>query len=123
MFNYDGAVYASDESRMLAEMQDHTFRLGNLLTDRYEDMILSDTLLNALEDSFTLSAPMCADCAYEPFCGADPVFHHATSRDVLGRKPESAFCQRNMSIFKHLIALMRRDPAARKIFMEWVNSC
>ncbi|MDT4839950.1 His-Xaa-Ser system radical SAM maturase HxsB [compost metagenome] len=123
VFNYDGAVYASDESRMLAEMQDHTFRLGNLLTDRYEDMILSDTLLNALEDSFTLSAPMCADCAYEPFCGADPVFHHATSRDVLGRKPESAFCQRNMSIFKHLIALMRRDPAARKIFMEWVNSC
>lgn len=123
VFNYDGAVYASDESRMLAEMQDHTFRLGNLLTDRYEDMILSDTLLNALEDSFTLSAPMCADCAYEPFCGADPVFHHATSRDVLGRKPESAFCQRNMSIFKHLIELMRQDPAARQIFMEWVNSC
>lgn len=123
VFNYDGAVYASDESRMLAEMQDHSFRLGSLLTDSYEEIILSDSLLNALEDSFTLSAPMCADCAYEPFCGADPVFHHATSGNVLGRKSESAFCQRNMSIFKHLIDLMRRDPVARKIFMEWVNPC
>lgn len=123
VFNYDGAVYASDESRMLAEMDDHSFRLGNLLTDSYEDIILSDPLLNALEDSFTLSAPMCSDCAYEPFCGADPVFHHAISGNVLGRKPESAFCQRNMHIFKHLIDLMRRDPAARRIFMEWVNPC
>ncbi|MDT4854935.1 His-Xaa-Ser system radical SAM maturase HxsB [compost metagenome] len=123
VFNYDGAVYASDESRMLAEMDDQSFRLGNLLTDSYEEIILADPLLNALEDSFTLSAPMCTDCAYEPFCGADPVFHHATTGNVLGRKPESAFCQRNMSIFKHLIDLMRRDPAARQIFMEWVNPC
>jgi hypothetical protein len=32
VYNYDGDVYATDESRMLAEMGDHTFRLGNVLT-------------------------------------------------------------------------------------------
>ena len=30
VYNYDGDVYASDESRMLAEMNDRTFRLGNV---------------------------------------------------------------------------------------------
>ncbi|MDF5940030.1 hypothetical protein P4234_29535 [Pseudomonas aeruginosa] len=66
VFNYDGSVYASDESRMLAEMGDQSFRLGNILTDSYEDIILSDALLDALEQSFTLSAPMCSDCALSP---------------------------------------------------------
>ena len=33
VYNYDGDVYASDEGRMLAEMGDTTFRLGNLHAD------------------------------------------------------------------------------------------
>lgn len=123
VFNYDGAVYASDESRMLAEMGDFSFRLGNVLQDSYQDMMLSDQLLDALENSFTLSAPMCADCAFEPYCGAEPVYHHATFRDVVGRKPESSFCKRNMEIFKHLIELMRRDEETKRIFMGWANRC
>ncbi|KPA88206.1 His-Xaa-Ser system radical SAM maturase HxsB [Pseudomonas asplenii] len=123
VFNYDGSVYASDESRMLAEMGDQSFRLGNILTDSYEDIMLSDALLDALEQSFTLSAPMCSDCAFEPYCGAEPVFHHAMFNDVLGRKAESSFCKRNMSIFKHLIGLMQSDVSIRRLFMQWANAC
>lgn len=121
VYNYDGAVYASDESRMLAEMGDFTFRLGDLKTDSYEQIMLSDRLLDPLEESMTLAAPMCSECAFEPFCGADPVFHHAAYGDVVGRKPESAFCSRNMSIFKYLIAKMQNDSEARRLFMRWAN--
>jgi radical SAM protein with 4Fe4S-binding SPASM domain len=123
VFNYDGAVYASDESRMLAEMGDKTFKLGDLLENTYEEIILSDALLDALDDSFTLSVPMCSDCAFEPYCGAEPVYHHAIHKDMVGRKPESAFCKRNMSIFKHLIDLMRKDPEVKQIFLSWANRC
>jgi uncharacterized protein len=123
VFNYDGSVYASDESRMLAEMGDQTFKLGNLLKNSYEEIILSDNLLDALDDSFTLSAPMCSDCSFEPYCGAEPVYHYATQKDLVGRKPESDFCKRNMSIFKHLIELMEKDHRIKKIFMGWVNRC
>ncbi|MCX8519408.1 MAG: His-Xaa-Ser system radical SAM maturase HxsB [Methylophilaceae bacterium] len=123
VFNYDGAVYASDESRMLAEMGDKTFQLGNLANNTYEEIILSDTLLDALETSFTLSVPMCSDCAFEPYCGADPVYHHAIHQDMVARKPESAFCQRNMTIFKYLIGLMRQDHEVKQIFMGWANRC
>jgi len=123
VFNYDGDVYASDESRMLREMGDATFRLGNVHTSSYEDIFLSDALLNTLEDSFTSSIPMCSDCAFEKWCGADPVFHHAMYGDILGRKPESQFCQRMMGVAKYLLETMRDDPEAKGIFMRWANRC
>jgi radical SAM protein with 4Fe4S-binding SPASM domain len=119
VYNYDGDVYASDEGRMLAEMGDHTFRLGNVHTDSYADLMLSDALLEPLEQSFALSAPMCTDCAFEPYCGADPVYHYATSGDFLGRKPLSDFCRRNMSIFELLLDRYESDSNARALFLEW----
>ena len=51
VYNYDGDVYASDEGRMLAEMGDTTFRLGNLHRDSYEEIMLSEALLEPLEES------------------------------------------------------------------------
>ena len=37
-YNYDGYVYASDESRMLVEMGDPTFRLGKVPDNSYEEI-------------------------------------------------------------------------------------
>ncbi|HEY0280935.1 MAG TPA: His-Xaa-Ser system radical SAM maturase HxsB [Solirubrobacterales bacterium] len=121
VYNYDGSVYASDEGRMLAEMGDETFRLGRLATDTYEEIMTSEALLAPLEESFAPSAPMCSDCAFEPFCGSDPVYHYATSGDFLGRKPESDFCRRNMAIFRHLLDLYENDEAARQVFLGWAG--
>lgn len=123
VFNYDGDVYASDESRMLHEMGDSSFKLGNLHKNSYEEIFTSDALLAALEDSFTLSAPMCSECAFEPWCGADPVFHHATFGDVLGKKPESEFCKRSMGVIRYLLEKIKTDPTALSIFKHWVNKC
>jgi His-Xaa-Ser system radical SAM maturase HxsB len=121
VYNYDGDVYASDEGRMLAEMGDKTFRLGNLHTDSYRDIMLSEALLAPLEESFAESAPMCNDCAFEPFCGADPVYHQATAGDYLGRKPSSGFHRRNSAIFKLLLDRYHSDPHARKVFLAWAG--
>ncbi len=119
VYNYDGDVYASDESRMLGEMGDTSFRLGNLHRDSYADIMLSDALLGPLEESFTLSVPMCSDCAFEPYCGSNPVFHQATMGDTVGRKPLSAFCRRNMAIFRMLIERYEHDSFAREVFLSW----
>jgi uncharacterized protein len=120
VYNYDGKIYASDESRMLAEMHDDTFCLGTV-ADSYETLMLSDKLLDPLEQSFAASAPMCSTCAYEPYCGADPVYHHATQGDFVGRKPNSDFCRRNMSIFQGLITRMEEDDFVRDLFTKWAN--
>ena len=121
IYNYDGDVYASDEGRMLAEMGDKTFLLGNVHKNTYEEIILSDALLAPIEESFAASVPMCTDCAFEPFCGANPVFHHATTGDFVGHKPTSEFCEKSMGIFRHLIELMRSDVEVRRIFTKWAN--
>lgn len=121
VYNYDGSVYASDESRMLAEMGQEQFKLGHVLTHRYEEIISSPNLLDPLEESFAYSAPMCHDCAFEPYCGADPVLHYSLYGDYLGRKPESEFCHRNMETFRYLIRKMESDPFVKQLFMKWAN--
>jgi uncharacterized protein len=121
VYNYDGDVYASDEGRMLAEMGDRTFRLGNVHDSSYADIMLSDGLLSPLMESIALSAPMCATCAFEPYCGADPVFHHATAGDFTGHKALSAFCQRNTGLFTLLLRRMRDDPYTRDLLRRWAN--
>lgn len=120
VYNYDGSVYASDESRMLAEMGDHSFRLGTV-HDSYRELMLSDRLLDPLSSSFTLSAPKCDQCAFEPWCGADPVFHHTTMGDVVGHKTESVFCRRNTGLFTHLLGLLE-DETASGLLRRWASA-
>ncbi|GFE77313.1 His-Xaa-Ser system radical SAM maturase HxsB [Novosphingobium sp. TCA1] len=121
VYNYDGVVYASDESRMLAEMGDTTFALGNVHDDDFAAIFLGDALLEPLEQSFAASVPGCSWCAFEPWCGAEPVFHHATQGDFVGKKPLSSFCTRNMALFRGLISRMEANPEVRRIFERWAN--
>ena len=119
VYNYDGAVYASDEGRMLAEMGDDTFLLGSV-SDPYRQLLFSDKLLGPLTDSYTLSAPGCDLCAFEPWCGSDPVYHYATTGDFVGHKTFSAFCQRNIGIFSTLLGLLD-DEYSRTVLVRWAH--
>jgi His-Xaa-Ser system radical SAM maturase HxsB len=123
VYNYDGDVYASDESRMLAEMNDFTFRLGNVRTDSHRDIYTSDAFLNLVGASCNQSLPGCSDCAFQPYCGSDPIFNHATQGDIFGHRPTSDFCGRNMTIIKYLFGLMlKQDPKTMRIFLSWIHN-
>lgn len=121
VYNYDGDVYATDEARMLAEMGDHQFRLGNVHTDSYEEIFGSEFLKSITSASCVESIPGCADCAFQPFCGADPVFQYATQGDPIGQIPSSDFHKKNFAIIKHLFTLMDSDPEVSRIFRAWVH--
>jgi His-Xaa-Ser system radical SAM maturase HxsB len=121
VFNYDGAVYASDESRMLAEMKDFTFRLGHLDTHTYEEIFYSDKAQQIVQNGINESLPGCADCAFQSYCGADPIHNHATQGDMLGYRPTSTFCHKNMEIIRYLIELMDSDKRIAKIFETWIK--
>lgn len=122
VYNYDGNVYASDESRMLAEMDDEQFKLGNVHTDSYEQIFGSELLRTIVASSCVESMPGCADCAFQSFCGADPIFNYATQGDMVGHRPTSDFHKKNFFIIKHLLRLYHSDPIARKIFWAWVHN-
>ena len=121
-YNHDGDVYASDEARMLAAMGDESFRLGNVHRDSYRQIFGGSTLRALAESSVLETLPGCADCAFLPYCGADPIFHHTTQGDAVGHRPTSRFCAWNMAILRHLFEYLRGDdPFVRKLFMSWAT--
>lgn len=121
VYNYDGDVYASDESRMLAEMGDTRFRLGNVHRDSYEAIFGGETLRTIVAASVAESIPGCADCAFLPWCGSDPVHHYATTGDLVPHVPTSDFHEKNFFIIRHLLSLHERDARTRRIFWSWVR--
>jgi His-Xaa-Ser system radical SAM maturase HxsB len=122
VYNYDGAIYASDESRMLAEMHDETFRLGNVHNDTPASITNSAAYRYLMSASCNETLPGCADCAFQPYCGSDPVRHHATQGDAYGHRPTSSFCEKNMGIITYLFRLLRTaDPDLLRIFFGWVR--
>jgi len=121
VFHYDGDIYLSDESRMLAEMGDKRFRLGNLLSDSYENVMLSDDFLSLTSSTMNEGVPGCCDCAFLPYCGSDPVRHYRMQGDVIGNKPTSDFCQKHMELFRYLTSVLIDDPKAAAIFRRWTQ--
>lgn len=120
VFNYDGKVYASDEARMLAEMGDSTFQLGTL-DQSYEALFYGEKTLGFSEAMVNESLAGCSECAFQPYCGADPVLHYATQGDMYGYRPTSIFCHKNMEIIEYLFHLMEENDDIEKIFRSWIS--
>jgi uncharacterized protein len=122
VYNYDGAVYASDEARMLAEMNDDTFLLGNVHQNTYEEIFGGPKLVHMVRESCVEAIPGCSDCALQTYCGSDPVYNYSTQGDLMGHRPTSGFCKANMTILKHLFMLLKSgDRQLNRIFWSWVR--
>jgi len=119
VYNYDGVVYPADEARMAAETGDARFALGTV------DMPLSELLNSAAmswlsEGAIAEDLPGCRDCAFVPFCGADPVYHASLQGDPVGDRETSEFCQRNLGLFRILfLKIAQADPETMKTFQAW----
>lgn len=121
VFNYEGSIYASDEGRMLAEMDDDTFKIGHVLENNYEEVIGSEKVLDMIERTENSSVPKCSDCAYQKWCGTDPAYHYATQQDVIGHKEFSGYCRKNTLLFEYLIDVLENDPEKAQVLKGWVG--
>lgn len=121
VYNYDGYVYASDESRMLAEIRDYTFRLGSI-HDRYDDIVYGKKVRKMAKVWSNEALAGCADCALKQFCGADPVRNYSTQGDMYGFRPTSLVCKKNKAIIEFLIKLIIiRGEEVLPIFRSWLR--
>lgn len=122
VYNYDGDVYASDEGRMLAEMGDKTFRLGNVHESSYRDALGGDYLRQLVAQSCLQVVPQCSECAFLPYCGFDAAYNVATQRDYLGHRPTSGFCRKQMGIFDLMLGILGgEDTFERQVLTEWAT--
>jgi uncharacterized protein len=118
-YHFDGSVYLSDESRMLAEMGDDRFKLVDLReTTSFPDAITDGDYVDLLKDSMLEASPMCSDCAYAVYCGSDPIGHYREQGDIIGHKAFSDHCRRHLAVFDHLFKLLESDD--RHILYRWI---
>jgi len=121
IYNYDGYVYASDESRMLAEFDDYTFKLGSV-SDSYEDIVFGKNAKRIANVWANEALAGCSDCALKSYCGADPVRNYSTQGDMYGHRPTSLLCKKNKSIIEYLISLIiEREDEVMPIFRKWLS--
>ncbi len=121
VYNYDGFVYASDESRMLAENKDYTFRLGKI-SDKYEDLFYGKKAQELSRIWATECIAGCSECAFQSICGADPVRNYSTQGDAYGYRPSSTICRKNKAIIEYIFKLLdERTEEVLPIFMNWIS--
>lgn len=119
VYNYDGQVYPSDEGRMAAESGDRRFGLGRV--DQELAALLGSPAMAWLRTgSVAEELPGCRDCAFVPYCGADPVHHAHMQGDPIGTRSESEFCGRHMGLFGLLFdRIAEGDPETLRTFASW----
>ncbi|MDE6498711.1 MAG: His-Xaa-Ser system radical SAM maturase HxsB [Muribaculaceae bacterium] len=118
-YNYDGGVYCSDESRMLAERGDDYFRLG-CTADGYESIVYGPRAKKIAQTWAAEALAGCSDCALRPYCGADPVRAYSTQGNAYGHRPTSLQCRKHKAIIEHLISLIiERADEVLPIFSSW----
>jgi His-Xaa-Ser system radical SAM maturase HxsB len=122
IYDYNGNVYVSDEGRMLAAIGDEKFLMGNVKKNSYQEIFNSQFIHSIIENSCLESLPECSYCAYQSYCGADPVRNYSEQSDIIGHRPKSDICRKNKEIIKHLISLIKQDDEKiNRVFWSWIN--
>jgi His-Xaa-Ser system radical SAM maturase HxsB len=122
IYDYNGDVYPADEARMLSRMGDQYFLMGNVFSDAYRSIFKGKVLTNVVKKSCLEIMPVCADCAYLPYCGADPVRNYLETKDIMGNRPSSPFCDKHIRIFDHLFGLLEKDNKdVMDVFWSWIT--
>ena len=118
----DGEIFTCDEGRMLHEMGNHTFRLGNVFADSYSDIINNGVCRTVCASSILESIPMCCDCVYQPYCGTCPVVNYAKSNDVIEKEPRGYRCKIYSGMLDYLFKQLKDgNRETIDILRSWSN--
>jgi His-Xaa-Ser system radical SAM maturase HxsB len=121
-YNYDGKVFTCDEGRMLHEMGDSTFLLGDVRTSTYRELVSHETVRTVNIASNLDAQPDCVNCAYNPYCGVVPAHNHKSQGTLFGRMRESNLCAVHKGIQDYLFGkIIDNDPATMEIFRRWTT--
>ena len=117
-YNYDGNIYTCDEGRMLAMAGDDIFCIGNV-DDPIEKVLTADAVKACKCFSDLNSQPMCARCAYMPYCGTCPVFNYASQGSLAGNMATNSRCKVNKGQLDLIFKLLE-DKENEEIIKKWL---
>lgn len=117
-YYFDGNVYTCDEGRMLAEMGDDSFKLGNVYNNTYDELINCNNCKAACISSVLESLPTCHDCVYSPYCGTCPVTNLALNKNIFNKEPNSYRCKTYRGILDKIFSALQNEKE-KSIIEKW----
>lgn len=122
IYDYDGSVYVSDEGRMMARFNRYDFKIGNVNKDSFQQIFNGEKLRSIISNACNENIPGCADCVFQPYCGADPVRNQSEQGDMVGHRPTNEMCKKTKAIIRYLFQLLdKNDPEINKVFWNWIK--
>ena len=116
----DGRIFTCDEGRMLAEMGNDAFCIGNVNGSTYKDLMKNPSCRIVCAASILESIPSCCDCVYQPFCGVCPVVNYALSGDIIEKEPRSYRCRIYSGMLDYIFHLLNKnDKEVIDILDSW----
>lgn len=120
-YNFNGNVYACDEARMLSMQNDQLFRMGNVHSNTYDELIKNDVVEGLCTASCLDNIPACNECVYKPYCGVCPIYNYATEGHIFSKLPKNNRCKINTAILDFLfLKLKEKNPKIMDILLNWV---
>jgi len=119
-YNYNGDIYTCDEGRMLAQMGDFSFKLGNVKETKYSQIVNHPTTKVMTLASCLECLPMCADCVFKPYCGICPLYNYAHEGNLFAQTPNNFHCRINKEILEYLFERLT-NLKIKSVFKEWTT--
>ena len=119
-YYYDGDIYSCDEGRMLAEMGDKKFLLGNVFNNCYKDLIKCECTKEVCKASTLEISTICGSCVYMPYCGICPVLNYSNYGKMDLQDKDDFKCKINKGILDYLFSIIDKDKKVLKIFQSWL---
>lgn len=120
-YYYDGSIYTCDEARMVAESGDSSFKLGDVFSSKYKDLVSCGTCKATCVASTIETLPGCCDCVYQPYCGVCPVVNFAHTGDIFPKGAKDYRCAIFGGMLDYIFELLHEgNPETMSILESWV---
>lgn len=119
-YYFNGDIYTCDEARMLSEMGNDSFKLGNVYTNTFEDLMKSKTTEALCVSSCLECLKSCHSCVYMPYCGVCPVVNLAQEHNIFSNKAQNYRCKINKGIMNILFEIIEKNNEDFEIMKKWL---
>ncbi len=122
-YNYDGKIYASDESRMLWRMWDDAFfmtQAGENGQETYHQMMNSDITKIAVQSSTLDGLPAYNDHVYKPYLWVDIIHNYKMDGNLYTPLVKDEKMKLQIAILDTIFEKLQ-NPEDKKILMSWIG--
>lgn len=121
-YNYDGKIYASDESRMLWRMWDDAFLMSEwkwTWEENYKEMSNSDITKIAIQSSTLDWLPWYNEHVYKPYLWVDIIHNYKTTWNLYNPLKKDDKMQMQIEIIDYIFKKLR-NKEDKKVLMTWL---